>query len=58
MVCLPFNRNNTTDFVYCGMETLVGNLMKTEPMNELDFLFLIILIGMVWYCFKYIRNSK
>mgnify|MGYP003134413971 FL=1 len=59
MVSLPFNRNNTTDSMCDWLETLVGNLMmRTEPMAGIDFLFILILIGMVVYCFNYIRNHK
>ena len=58
VVNLPLNRNNTTDSMCDWMATLVGNLMRTQPMNELDFLLLIILFGIVVYCFKYIRNHK
>jgi len=58
VVNLPLNRNNTTDSMCDWVATLVGNLMRTEPMSEVDFLFLIILFGMVVYCFNYIRNHK
>ena len=58
MVNLPFNRNNTTDSMCDWVATLVGSLVRTEPMSEVDFLFLIILFGMVVYCFNYIRNHK
>ena len=59
VVNLPLNRNNTTDSMCDWMEVMVGKLlMRTEPMNELDFLFIIILLGIVIYCFKYIRNHK
>ena len=59
VVNLPLNINNTTDSMCDWMEVMVGELlMRTEPMNELDFLFIIILLGIVIYCFKYIRNHK
>ena len=57
-VNLPLNRNNTTDSVCDWMEVMVGSLVRTEPMSEIDFLFILILIGMVIYCFNYIRNHK
>ena len=58
MVNLPFNRNNTTDFMWDWMEVMVGDIVKNEAMNSIDFLIITILMSIVIYLIHYIRKSK
>ena len=58
MVNLPFNRNNTTDFMCDWMEVMVGDIVRNEAMNSIDFLIITILMSIVIYLIHYIRKSK
>jgi len=58
MVLISFYGNTLTDSFPNPLETLVGDIIMSTPPNELDGLFIIVLLVLIIYMFSYIRRHK